>query len=171
MTGVLARRWPLRTVMLNAVLLSLGAAICLLTYRVPLPSMQRCVTPDHGLAWLGLHLELLRNDPGCGPGHYALNAGSGAAPRIVLMVALPSLLANLATVLSAAGVWAALHTVLARSAVVIGRLWPRLPPTYPAPAAPLAAPPATWVPGRLLLSWQLDHSPVRRRGPPPLRTA
>jgi hypothetical protein len=166
MTGVLLRRCPLWTVTFKAVLLSLGAAICLLTDRIPLPAVQRCVKPDDHLAWLGVHLQLLRNDPGCGPGQYALNGAPGHATGLVVMVAIPTLLANLATVLAAVGVWAALRTALVRAAAVLGRLWPSLPAPDSAPAAQLAAPPAAWAPGRLLRAWQLDRSPVRRRGPP-----
>jgi len=171
MTGVLPRRCPLWTVMFRAVLLSLGAAICLLAARAPLPAVRRCVKPDDHLAWLGVHLELLRNDPGCGPGQYALNAGPGHAIGIVVMVAIPTLVTNLATVLAAVGVWAALRTALVRAAAVIGRLWPRLPAPDPALAAPLAALPAAWAPERLTRAWQLERSPVRRRGPPAPRMA
>lgn len=171
MTGVLPRRRPLWTVAFKAVLLSLGAASCLLAERVPLPAVWRCVKPDDRLAWLGVHLELLRNDPGCGPGRYALNAGPGHVTGIVVMVAIPTLVTNLATVLSAVAVWAALRTTLVRAAAVIGRLWPRLPAPDQVPAAPVAALPAAWAPGRSPRPRWLDRSPVRRRGPPAPRMA
>lgn len=171
MTGVPVRRWPLWTVTFKAVLLSLSAAICFLTERVPLPAVQRCVKPDDQLAWLAVHLELLRDDPGCGPDRYALNAGPGHTDGVVVMVAIPALLVNLATVLTAVGVGAALRTALVRAGAVIDRLWPRLARLDTAPVAPLATRPASWASGRLPRAWQLDRSPVRRRGPPAPRMA
>jgi hypothetical protein len=169
MTGVVLRRWPLRTVSPSGVLLSSSLAVWLLSHHW-LPSVHRCVAPDAHLAWLGVHLDVLHNDPACGSGGYALGADHGYPTGIVLMVAVPALLANLATVLSAAGVWAALRGVLVRAATLVGQLWPRLV-RDPAAANTCGAAPTAWAPGGLARAWQLERSPVRRRGPPAPRVA
>ncbi|MEV8511466.1 hypothetical protein [Dactylosporangium sp. NPDC051484] len=162
-------RWPVAALAVGMVAV-LGSAAWMVAHRAPLVAVRRCVSPNEPLAWLGVHLEVLREHPGCAEGQLALSAGPGHAAGLVLMVAVPTLLTNLATVLGALGVWAALRVLLARASAVVGRLWPR-PPAVRAVADGRRQPAAPRWPAELVLrAWQLDRSPVCRRGPP-VRTA
>lgn len=143
-----------------------GLVAWVLAYRTPPLTVRRCVAPDEPLAWLGAHLEVLHADPGCAAGRYALDGGAPNTTGIVVMVVVPTLAWNLALLLGAVGVWAALRGTLLAATGFVGRWWPRLPDSLPAvalPAGPPPAPPAALRPPRAMY---LDRCPVRRRGPP-----
>jgi hypothetical protein len=134
--------------------------------HVPALSVQRCVSPNEPLAWLGVHLEMLRESPGCGAGQLAWQPGTGRTAELALMVTVPALLTNLGLVLGAAGLWAALRAVPAGAMAVFGRLWRRLPAVGPVLPAHRPLVTGRWPAARVPRAWQLDRSSVRRRGPP-----
>ncbi|MBO3736579.1 hypothetical protein [Actinoplanes flavus] len=137
----------------------------LLSHQLPMVAVQRCMAPDRRLAWLGIHLALLREHAECAAGQMALDVSPGRIAGIVVLVAVPQLLGNLFTLAGAAGLWAMLRVVLAGAAAALGRLSPRLHVHVIAAAGscrPVLDP--AW--GLSLRPWQLDRSPVRRRGPP-----
>lgn len=144
-----------------------GAVLWILGTIAPLVSFQRCVSPDPRLAWIGVHLTVLRPDPGCNSGQLALNAGPGHTVGLVVMVAVPVLVANLLTALGAIGFWVAARRLVARVADAVRRVWPRLPEA--ARAIALGVQRLSTPQGRRSIrGWQLDRSPVLRRGPPAL---
>ena len=144
-----------------------GAVLWILGTIAPLVSFQRCVSPDPRLAWIGVHLTVLRPDPGCNSGQLALNAGPGHTVGLVVMVAVPVLVANLLTALGAIGFWVAARRLVARVADAVRRVWPRLPEA--ARAIALGVQRLSTPQGRRSIRrWQLDRSPVLRRGPPAL---
>ncbi|MFU8875648.1 hypothetical protein [Micromonospora sp. SL4-19] len=145
--------------------LLVGAVVWMVARQAPAVTVTRCVSADGPWAWLGVHLALLREHPDCAAGQYALDASPGHTVGLVVMVAAPALLLNLCTVLGMVGVWVTLRALLSGAAEAVGRLWPRLP------AQPRLAPdmrraaPRPWRSGQPLRAWQLDRSPVLRRGP------
>ncbi|GAA2626057.1 hypothetical protein Adu01nite_43860 [Paractinoplanes durhamensis] len=163
MAGAAGRRLMAVFAVAIAVLLNVATRV---VEHTPALSVRRCVSPDAPLAWLGVHLRVLREGPGCGAGQLAWHPGSGHTTELVLMVTVPALLANLGLVLGAVGVWAALRAVPSRAAAVFGRLCRRLPGV--GPVLPTLRPLGTgrWPAMRVPRAWQLDRSPVCRRGPP-----
>ncbi len=145
-----------------------GAVLWTIASQAPPVTFQRCVAPERNLAWVGVHLALLRQQPGCSEGQLAINAGPGQFAGLVVIIAAPALVANLFLLLSAVGVGFALRLLLAHAADAVRPLWRRLL-DRPALLLPrrrvVPVPPA--VDGRPR-SWQLDRSPVLRRGPPAL---
>ncbi|MFJ8580951.1 hypothetical protein [Micromonospora sp. NPDC093277] len=151
---------------LGAVPLLVGAVLWMVARQAPPVTVSRCVSADGPWAWLGVHLALLREHPDCAAGQYAVDAGPGHSVGLVVMVAAPALLLNLCTVLGLVGVWVSVRALLAGAAEAVGRLWPRLPAwSRLAPGVRLVAP-GPHGPGQSLRAWQLDRSPVLRRGPP-----
>ncbi len=145
--------------------LLISAVLWTLARQAPPVMFQRCVTPDRHLAWIGVHLALLRERPGCATGQLAFDAGPGHIAGLVVIIAAPTLLANLFMLFSAVGVGVAIRALLARAAEAVRPLWHKLVGQAPIlPMAPVAAPPRGV--GRRLRAWQLDRSPVLRRGPP-----
>jgi hypothetical protein len=167
MTGRLGR-WSAgsRSMWLGAAPLLVSAVMWMVARQVPPVTITRCVSADGPWAWLGVHLALLHEHPDCAAGQYALDASPGHTVGLVVMVAAPALLLNLCTVLSVVGVWVALRALLARAAEAVGRLWPRLPAQPRLARGLRRAAPRPRRSGQSLRAWQLDCSPVLRRGPP-----
>jgi len=160
-------RWSVgsRSMWLGAAPL-VSVVVWMLARQAPPVTVTRCVSADGPWAWLGVHLALLRENSDCAAGQYALDASPGRTVGLVVMVAAPALLLNLCTVLSMVGVWVTLRALLASAAEAVGRLWPRLPaPPRLAPGMRRAASRPRGS-GQSLRAWQLDRSPVLRRGPP-----
>ncbi len=142
-----------------------GSVLWTLAQQVPPVMVQRCVTPERHLAWIGVHLALLRERPGCGTGQLAFDAGPGHIAGLVIIIAAPTLLANLFIVLGAVGVGVAMRTLLARAAEAVRPLWRTMSRPRPMVLPRRAAEPPLGF-ERRMRAWQLDRSPVLRRGPP-----
>lgn len=151
--------------LVGVVLWAAAAMLWAAVQQLPPVMVQRCMTPERHLAWVGVHLALLRERPGCATGQLALDAGPGHIVGLVVIIAAPTLLANLFMVLGAVGVGVALRTLLARAADAVRPLWRRIPWRRPVllPRRRLQPPVAD---ERRPRAWQLDRSPVLRRGPP-----
>lgn len=150
--------------LVGGLLAVVGAVAWMAAHLIPIVAVGRCVSPDPPLAWLGVHLALLQEHPDCSAGQLALDAGPGHAAGLVVMVTVPTLLTNLLTALGAVGWWVALRAVAARAGALLRRLWPVLP-TLLRPVVAAGARPVV-VQAPLRRPWQLDRSPVVRRGPP-----
>ena len=122
--------------------------------------LHQCVAGDPSLLQAGLRLALLQPDPDCVTG-VALGAPVGAATPIVVTVAVPALLAQLAALAVGLGLAARARDLLRRlSAALTGRVLPAEPAPLEAsvdvaavatvPTAPRSRAPRT----------------VRYRGPP-----
>lgn len=88
-------------------------------------TVQQCV-PGSGLGRVGLGLAVLRVDPACPDGTLAIG-GDSRVIGVVVIVALPVLLANLAGATLGVGVLARLHGVLRALLGLVGALRRRLP--------------------------------------------
>lgn len=125
-----------------------------------------CVSQTDSHAWSGVYLRVLLERP-CGPGQSAMAALRGIPVGFVVVVAIPTLLGNLLTLLGALGAFAAVRVVLARAASALGLLVPRIPTSGWVPEQPVRSTRCRWPGRQRLRSMQLDRSPVLRRGPPP----
>ncbi|MEU5942572.1 hypothetical protein ABZ807_26125 [Micromonospora sp. NPDC047548] len=161
-------RWSAgsRSMWLGAAPLLVSAVLWMVARQAPPVTVARCVSADRPWAWLGVHLALLREHPDCAAGQYALDASPGHTAGLVVMVAAPTLLLNLCTGLSMVGVWVTLRALLASAAEAVGRLWSRLPAQPRLARGVHRAAPLPRTSGQSLRAWQLDRSPVLRRGPP-----
>ncbi len=159
------RRFDARFLPLGFAVLAASGAYGLADRGAPFVTFGRCLSPSRDLAQLGVHLQLLRQDPRCGADELALGASPGRVMGIAVIVALPTLLLNLVATLGLVGFGLALRRLLTRVAEIVRRVWPRLPGTSrpPAQGRPRPVEPAE---GFLAFAWQLDRSPVLRRGPP-----
>lgn len=124
-----------------------------------------CASPTDAHAWSGVYLRVLLERP-CSPGQSALAILREIPIGFVVVVAIPTLLGNLLTLLGAVGAFATARVVLARAAVALGLLVPRMPVFGWAPDQPVLTASSRWPARRKLRELQLDRSPVRRRGPP-----
>ena len=122
--------------------------------------LHQCVAGDPSLLQAGVRLALLQPDPHCATG-LALGTPAGAATALVVTVAVPALLAQLAALAVGLGLAARVHDLLRRlTATLTGRALP----AEPAPIdVPVDVAVAAAVPGP-----RRSRAPrtVRYRGPP-----
>ncbi len=156
--GPASRRWPL---LAAAFVAAVGAAVAALVAAGAL-LVHPCLPGDGVVGSLGVRLALLQPGSDCPVGTLALDAGSPSA-RLVVLVALPVLLAHLATALAGVSVLVVARSVGRAVRSAVGSLAPRLPGapgTRPRPVrAPAAGPTGAVATARPV-------GGVRRRGPP-----
>lgn len=149
-------------------LLLVGAAAWMAVVQAPVVALQRCVSPDGPFAWLGVHLALLREHPDCADGLLALDVNSRPVVGLVIMVAVPTLLANVFMVLGLSGIWLTIRSLLARAAAAVRPWWHRPPCVWCVNGLQRRDLPSLRAFEKSMPEWQLDRSPVLRRGPPRL---
>ena len=88
--------------------------------------VQQCVPADGTAGWWGLRLAVLRTDSACPAGELALGGDGRQVMAVVVMVALPVLLGELAGLALSLGLMARLHGLL-RAAGAVLTVIPRLP--------------------------------------------
>lgn len=126
-------------------------------------TVQQCVSAG-SFARLGVGLALLHSEPTC-PHGVAVGPDQGQVIGIVVMIALPVLLAHLVGVAAGVGITARLHRVVrAFLAMVV----PSLRAAAPLPSAPVARP--VEVPVARPVTAEVVGGPLRR-GPPRVRFA
>ena len=149
---------------LAALVLGLGAVLA----RNGAILVQQCVPAEGTAGWWGLRLAVLRTDTACPVGELALGGDGRQVMAVVVMVALPVLLGELAGLALTLGLMARLHRLL-RAAGSVLTVIPLLPghagTTHP--LVRLAAAARTVV----LLVTRSGSEPPRRRGPPTLQLA
>ncbi|WP_182113061.1 hypothetical protein [Actinotalea sp. JY-7876] len=164
-----AGRRPDAATALTLAALALLAGIATLLARTGTLLVHACLPGDGLVGALGVRLALIGPDGECPEGTLGL-AGDGAA-RLVLLVALPVVLAYVAAVLgglSVVVVVRAARRALGACVASLAALRPRLPAAPQLLVRPVAAPAAHRV---LALAPQVLGALVRRRGPPVLATA
>lgn len=90
-------------------------------------TVQQCVPGDGAAGWLGLRLALLRADVVCPTGTLAVGGDSRQVMGVVVLVALPALLAHVAGVVLGLGLLARVRTLVRAAAAVLAAVLPRLP--------------------------------------------
>lgn len=88
------QRWFRRAPQLIAATSVLAVLVALVRHGSVL--VHQCVTGDGAAGWLGLRLALLRLDPACPDGGLAVGGDGHQVMGVVVMVALPALLAHVA---------------------------------------------------------------------------
>lgn len=147
-----------------AALLAIAALVGQLADRATVSVLQ-CV-PGGGLGRLGVGLALLRADERCPQGELALGGDQRQVMGVVVVVALPALVAHLAGALAGAGALARLQRLLR---AVLAMLVPALrAPVVVAPTEPAAR--TVEVPADRPVSRVVVGVP-QRRGPPQVRFA
>lgn len=126
-------------------------------------TVQQCVSGG-GFAHLGVGLALLHSDPTC-PDGAALGPDRGQVVGIVVMIALPVLVAHLVGLAAGVGLTARLHRLMR---AVLAMIVPSLRAAGPLPSAPVARPVEAAVPA--LTTAEVVGGPLRR-GPPRVRFA
>ena len=164
-----ATRLGPRWVPLAAALLVLSWAVSSWIALVRTGSLlvQQCLPVDGTAGWLGVRLSVLRVDAACPTGELAVGGDARQVLGILVVVAVPVLVAHLATVVLGVGVLTRVRALARCALVVLASVLPHLPsalrPAGPSPRPALR----TARSDRLPAPTSLDAP--WRRGPPALQ--
>lgn len=146
------------------VLMTLAGAATMLSRQGAL-LVHQCVPGDGAAGWLGLRLALLRADVACPTGSLAVGGDGHQVMGVVVLVAVPALVAHLAGLGLGLGLLARLGALVRSAAAVLAAVLLALPRGLrvgvPRPRAPLAS-------ARPLIVGRLALAVPWRRGPPQL---
>lgn len=152
---------------------AVAGAVVLLTAAVALVGraevlVHQCVAGDGMAGWLGLRLALLRADVDCPSGTLAVGADGRHVAGLLVVVALPVLLAHLAVAATGLAVLAALRGAVRAVVEAVGALVRRVP--RPVRVLVVRARAAVAVVVRRAVA-ATGRGGVLRRGPPVLAPA